>query len=527
MATEQQLMEGIRRADAAGDGAGVKALGAELLRIRGTKPKAEAPAPKDDSAANGFLGGVLKPLDNLVGYASHIPGFDAVDRLGTAMGLPSANAATAGNERLRQNNSRTGYQTLGNIAGTLPTMALPGGAMAQGAASGALLTDKKTATGVALDSGIGAVGSKLAGAAADGLAWAAKPVVSQTAKVLHDAGIDLTLGQLARGGKGLAARTIAGLEDRAAGLPIIGNVINVARGRGTEQLNKKLAGDALASIGEKLPSKINIGHELLDHVEERLSERYKQVVPRLVGHLDKDFIDEMATIKSANITLPKTQQKQFDAIIKAAYETRMDQGRRSISGQALKDAETSLGEKIRNYSKSSMAAERELASALADARQALRGMAARSDKSGSELQNVNKGWAQLKQLQGSANLEGEVTPTAMLRQSIKTGWGKELARAAQKTLPNKIPDSGTAGRVMAGQMLLGGGGALGGAAGVLSPQVAIPLAAAGLTYSKLGGRALNQFVFRKTGAASGVASKALQGAAKLAPVVIPPLLRAR
>jgi len=493
--------------------------------ISGQAPAPET--PKDNSALGGFIGGITKPLDNLTSAAMNIPGMSMLDRAGQAMGLPSAQQVVDRNDQKRANNSQTGYQTLGNIVGTLPTMMLPGGVMAQGAASGALLSDKKTATGVAIDGTIGAVGSKLASGAANAVAYAAKPVVSRASQVLHDAGIDQTLGQLARGGKGLASRAIAGLEDRAAGLPFIGDVVNVARGRGTEQLNKKVAGDALAAIGEKLPAKINVGHELLDHVQDRLSEKYKNVVPRLVGNIDKQFGNDLQVAKDITATLPRDRQNQFKKIIKSVFENRMDPTGKTISGQALKDAETSLGEYIRRYSKPTATGDESgLADALKEARQALRSMAARSDKSGTELQAINQGWAKLKEVQGSANLEGVVTPTAMLRQSLKTGWGKELARAAQSTLPNKIADSGTAGRVMAGQMLLGGGGGLAGLAGLLSPQTAIPLAAAGLAYSKPGMTALNKFVFRKALTSAPVA-KTLQQAAKLAPAVIPPLLRAR
>jgi len=497
--------------------------GKEVTAMDGGRKPAQAP-PEDTSALSGFAGGLLKPLDNLTSAAMNIPGAGMLDRVGQSMGLPSAQHAIAHNDQMRQNNTRTGFQTLGNIAGTLPTMALPGGALAQGAASGALLSDAKDPGSAAWDATLGAAGSKLTSAAAHGLAWAAKPVVSKGAQLLHDAGIDLTLGQLARDGKGLGSKIVAGLEDRAAGLPFIGDMVNAARGRGTEQLNKKVAGDALAAIGEKLPAKINVGHELLDHVQDRLSEKYKDVVPRLVGHVDKQFGDDLQVAKDITATLPRDRQRQFKKIITSVFENRMDPTGKTISGQALKDAETSLGEYIRRYGKPTATGDESgLADALKEARQALRSMAVRSDKSGGELQSINQGWAKLKQAQGSANLEGVVTPTGMLRQSLKTGWGKELARAAQKTLPNKVPDSGTAGRVLTGQMMLGGGGAA--LAPFSTPAAAIPLAAAGF-YTKPGMKALNQFVFRKAGT-SATAAKAIQGAAKLAPVLIPPLLRAR
>jgi len=484
-----------------------------------------APPQKSGTALGDFVGGVLKPIDNMTSAAMNIPGAKYLDQLGQAVGLPSAQQAVFSNDRLRKNNTGSGLQTLGSIVGTLPTLVVPGGPLAQGAVSGALLSDAKDPYDVGWDAALGAAGSKIAGAAVNGLAWAAKPVVSKTAQVLHDAGIDLTLGQMARGSKSLGSQMIAGIEDRAAGLPLIGDVVKAARARGTEQLNKKLAGDALAQIGEKLPTKISAGHELVDLVQDKLSEKYQQVVPNLVGRIDQQFGQDLAAAKAVTNTLPRDKQRQFKAILDDVFTNRMDPGGRSISGQALKDAESRLGKLARDYGKSTDTDQRILSEAITEAQRALRSMAARSDKSGVILQNINKGYAKFKLIQAAANLDNVVYPNSLLRQANKTGFNQELARAAFEMLPNKIPDSGTAGRVMAGQMLLGGGG--GAALGAFStPTAAVPLAASAL-YTKPGMTALNKFVFRNTGAGSAAAAKAIKKAAKLAPVVIPPLLRAR
>ncbi len=524
MATEQQLMEGIRRADAAGDSDGVKALGAALLQMRGQAPAPKTAPPADNSRLRGVALGALKPLDNLTSAAMHIPGMDAINRLGQAMGMPSAETAIQGNQAARQNNMRSGYQAAGNIVGTLPTLALPGGAAAQGAASGALLSDKTGVGGIAADAGLGALGSWGAGKVANGLSYLAKPVVSKGAQVLHDAGIDLTLGQLAHGGKSLGSRIVAGIEDRMAGLPIIGDVVNVARGRGVEQLNHTIANDALAPIGGKVPANIEAGHDLLDYVGDKLSQRYKQVVPKLVANVDQQFGTDLAAANALTRTLPSTRQKQFKDIVMSVFENRADPAGHTISGQALKDAETSLTDEIRRYSKATATGdESKLAVALTAARQALRDMAARSDPSGVELQGINKGWAKLMQMRAAAGVNGVMTPTALARQANKSGFGTDIARAAQELLPNKIADSGTAGRNMMAQMMAGGGLA-GAATHLLTPAAAIPAAAAAL-YTKPGMAALNSLIFRKAGTSQATAN-AFAKAAKLAPAVIPPLLRA-
>lgn len=125
--------------------------------VREQQPKS------DDSRARGFLGGVLKPLDNAATWLSEAPVIGpALDSLGQAMGMDSTRSAVAKNDSLRRNNTRKGYQMAGGIFGTLPTMALPGGVLAQGAASGALLSeDPRNPRGVARDAFIGAAAGKI------------------------------------------------------------------------------------------------------------------------------------------------------------------------------------------------------------------------------------------------------------------------------------------------------------------------------------------------------------------------------
>jgi hypothetical protein len=115
----------------------------------------------DDSRVQGFLAGAVKPLDNLATWAAKTAPAQAIDRAGQAVGLPSVAEATAGNDKTRRTNTRTGYQLAGNIAGTIPTAYLPGGVLAQGAVGGALLSDDPNdLKGVALDAVTGAVAAK-------------------------------------------------------------------------------------------------------------------------------------------------------------------------------------------------------------------------------------------------------------------------------------------------------------------------------------------------------------------------------
>lgn len=72
----------------------------------------------------------------------------------------------------------------GNVAGTLPALAVPGGVFAQGAASGALLTDKRTMGGVAQDALIGGVAGKVADTGIKALGSAASNLLSKSPKIM-------------------------------------------------------------------------------------------------------------------------------------------------------------------------------------------------------------------------------------------------------------------------------------------------------------------------------------------------------
>ena len=155
MATPQQLEEAIRRADAAGDADSVRALGAELMRQRRS-------TAKPTSFWQGAAEEVVKASHNVQDFADMINPFSHLAR---AVGLDSDKNKQAIRAKEAQVFARSPNQgsTLGRIAGgvaaTAPTLAIPGGVMAQGAVGGAMLTDKR-GSGVLGDMALGAIGAK-------------------------------------------------------------------------------------------------------------------------------------------------------------------------------------------------------------------------------------------------------------------------------------------------------------------------------------------------------------------------------
>ena len=127
--------------------------------------------PKDDSKARGFMLGLRDVGYKIANKLEMIPGAaslgKAAGELGNTIGVRGpvrenemANNVAAHKAELA-NNTRTGFQTLGQIAGTIPAMGVPGGALAQGATTGLMLSDSDTLGGVAKDTTIGAVTGKL------------------------------------------------------------------------------------------------------------------------------------------------------------------------------------------------------------------------------------------------------------------------------------------------------------------------------------------------------------------------------
>jgi len=525
--SRDDLMQALRNADKAGDTAAATAIARRVKAMDdgGSKP----PPPTDNSAARGFVAGALKPLDNLTNAAMNIPGMGMIDRAGQALGLPSMQEATQGNDAARANNTRTGYQTIGNIAGTLPTAALPGGALVQGGASGALLSDGQNAGEVAQDVGIGAIGGKVGQMAARGASWLAKPVVNKGAQLLADSGVPLTLGQIASTGKGWGAKMVQGAEEGLSGLPIIGNLIDSARERGTEGFNIALGNRILGNIGQKLPKSAEAGGDMVKFVGDRLSAKYTALVPKLVARGDTQFAADIAKAKAATATLPKARQAQFGKIMLDVFGNRVQGG--TLSGQALKDAESRLTFLANRYRKSMDADQSIMGDAIDEARQALRGMVARSNPAhAKELQALNKGWAELSQLRTAANSAGNatgvVTPAQALSAARKAGFrDDDFVKSAKAILPNSTPNSGTTQRA-ATVGLLGALGTGAAAGATITPAAGLPAAAA-LLYTKQGQMMLNKLVFAARPKTVQQAANLLGQFANVAPAAIPAMLKQR
>lgn len=522
MATEAQLMEGIRRADKAGDTEGVRVLGKALIAMR--KPKAKS---KDTSALTGFIQGAIKPIDNLSSALSSIPYVGpAIDSASEALGMPTTAQAVQRNDAARQGNTRKGYQTLGNIAGTLPTMALPGGALVQGGVSGALLSDKKNLAGVALDAGIGGASQGVASGVLKGAGTLLAPVASKAGKALYDAGIPLTLGQLAKQGKGAGSKIAAGVESTMRRLPIAKQIVQNAEDRGYMAAYQSV----LKRTGVDVPDSIAPGHEALDYIGNKLSSKYQQLLPKLNIVADPKLNAGLAQVGSKVKGVAPSAYKQFQSILKTTGLS--DTGGINITGAKLQQADRVLRVEAERFRKGGPN-DTIIAEGLEGVREQLRGLAYRQNPQyAKELGALNKNYREFavaRKAAGDPNSTSGIFSPAQYSRAAKGSRSNQFqTRSANQLLTNRSPDSGTAETAALGQ--LGAIAASGGLGAFASPYLAIPAAAAAgasSLYTTAGQKLINRLAFAPRSKVAKGAGTTLKNLGKYATGPAPALIAAQ
>lgn len=372
-------------------------------------------------------------------------------------------------------------------ATTIPGMALQGGA--QGGIAGALTPvydagddfwSKKAeqakggaTLGAVLSGGLGTLGKALSPA--------------KEAKQLTEAGINPTWAQ-SKGG------ILKSLEEKAASIPIVGDVMRYANLKSLEEFNRAIYNRILKPLGEKYEGPV--GQKGIAKVGDRLSAAYDEITAKIVRvDVDDDFVRSMLELKQMAANLPKERSEQFNSVIQRDVWNRLTESG-TASGEIVKQIESRLGTMYRAYKGNPDGDKRMLADAFRQAQENVRSLIARQyPEHAPRLQAINEGWRNLTQLelaaQGTkvARQEGLVTPADYLKGINKSDFSprdrrmsrgemanQEFAQAADRFLSNKYPDSGTAARLATGGALMTGGGL------TVSPMIPVGMAAATIPY---------------------------------------------
>ncbi|MAL01004.1 MAG: hypothetical protein CL536_02470 [Alcaligenaceae bacterium] len=391
----------------------------------------------------------------------------------------------------------------GNIAGTAPLMAAAPASLATaalptriaaGGVQGAALGAANPVIGEDAQQNFG--GEKLGQVGVGAAFGGATPVLTgaigrlisplasranSPAQTLSREGVQLTPGQ-ALGG------ALMRMEDRAMSAPILGDAIRGARSRANESLNRAVYNRVLEPIGK---STTKTGREAVDDAAKMISQAYDDVLGKVSFRPDNGFSQSIANIRNMASSLPSKEAKSFNNVLQKEVIEPLTKSR-AVDGMTFKRIESQLGERAQGFLRATDAYQNDVGRALLEVQKALRENLARMNPAyANELQNVNRSFAQLVRLENAAGKigaqEGVFTPQQLAqairqtdRSSRKRAYSsgralmQDLSDAAQSRMSAKIPDSGTAERLMLNV------GAVG--SGVYSPLIPAGLAVASVPY---------------------------------------------
>lgn len=451
----------------------------------------------------------------------------------TAAGiLDATNKQAAEKKRLDAGIANDGWGMAGSVgAGALLAAPLaPAGALAAGAATGYLQPTTGGMGEVATNTALGGATAFAGEKALNGLARMIKPNTRPDVTNLLKEGVRPTVGQTLGG-------NFAKVEEKAMSLPFVGDAISGARGRATADLNTAAVNRALSPVGEKAPAGL-VGRDAVEYVSKTLGAKYDTLLPKLTVQADAQFTAELGNLRQMVATgaIDPKFAKAFDRVIKNDVLSKF-QGQNALTGQTMKQIEGDLGARASQLAQSTDADARLMADALREAQSVLRGVVERSNPAmAKELKAINTGWANFKRLERAAaglGAEDGVFSAAQLQNAVKAldkskdkarfsrgeALMQDLSEPAKNVLGAKVPDSGTAGRLM-------NAGAL--AAGAANPMVPIGMMGGAGLYSAPVQNALVSLLTKRPEGAAQVAAMLRRGgpmvnafAAGSSPLLIP------
>lgn len=367
------------------------------------------------------------------------------------------------------------------LAGRLGQGALLGGAFGAiqpvtGGDPDDFTSEKLMQTGVG--AATGAAGEALLGP----IARAAQRGQSPDVSLLMSEGVRPTGAQIAGGG-------LRATEDMMRSVPVIGSVATRNQRRAMEQFNEAAIERAVAPVGGNVKG---FGMDAIDDAGRVLDQAYDRARAAVVNPVDFDpaFVSQITDVDALSAGLTGEMQRKLNSLMRDNVGARLAGGR--VTADQYKTIDSKLGKEIARFSKSPDPTHQEYADVVREVQSGLREQMARTNPDASVLfGQADTGYRQLVILEDAAvasrNTNGVFTPAQLMNSVRKaddtvrnrglirgTAPYADLARAGQNVLGNQYPDSGTAGRVMMGAALGGGG------VGAVTAPTSAALAGAGL-----------------------------------------------
>ena len=332
--------------------------------------------------------------------------------------------------------------------------------------------------------GIGLAGGSVLPAVAAGLGRLISPAASRNPDVamLKSEGVAPTIGQTLGGWANA-------VEEKAQSLPIIGDAIAAARGRARDQFNQAALNRAGAPVGAKASGS---GQEAVAEIGDKISAAYDAAKTQLGSfQLDRTAASQLAQIKSMAANLGPREQAAFQAVWDRLDAAVSQNG--TVRAEAFKMFDSKAGQEAARFQGSPDVYQQQVGDAIKQLQTVVLDAAKRANPTAAKaFDKADEAWANLVRVEGASkaamNSGGVFTP-AQLQQAVRaadtsvrdraTARGQallqDLSGAGQRVLGNRVPDSGTAGRMFLG------GGAL--ATGAVAPSIPVGLLAGAATYT--------------------------------------------
>lgn len=327
----------------------------------------------------------------------------------------------------------------------------------------------------------GAVSGGLAGligsAAGQGISRTAGNIIGgpgdQYARQMIDENIPLTVGGAVQR-SGRLGQIVKSVEDKMSGVPILGDTINARRSEGIRAMNAKTFDKALEPINENVGNKV--GEEAVAEAHGLIQNAFKRALGGKTAQVDDLFLKEarpalerIASIRRDGLGMEIVEQ------IEEATKGMFDETGQSISGEGMQALLGSLRQIRQAYKNDPLA--HKIGEGVKGIERAVEGIFERqAPEVMPDYRAAKAAYRRLSIVSDAVNSgkngEGLFTPaqlgqadrnnTKNLEGKIAAASGKspfhDFQRAAQETLPNRVPDSGTAGRVIVPGALLAAGG---------------------------------------------------------------------
>jgi hypothetical protein len=428
-----------------------------------------------------------------------------------------------------------GYRVLGNvvspanlaIAARAPMAASLAGRMGVGAATGAGSAALNPTMGddfwqeklkqVGIGAAFGGATPLLTGALSRIIS--PKASTNPNLQLLRSEGVQPSVGQSLGG---WANR----VEEKAMSLPIVGDAISATRERAREQFNKAAINRAVAPIGEKVDE---VGQAGIQKAGDLLSKSYDDAISKVKAvKFDSQFATEVGQLRTMAQNMQPAMAQRFNSTIDDVLQPKIV-ANGSMLGTTYKQIDSKLGQEAAKFGKSSDPFQQELGDAYKQLQALLKEQATRSNPGFAEaIKQADKGWANLVRLEGAGkaalNSEGVFTPgqlNAAVRQADSSVRGRSIGRgtalmqdlgnAGQQVLGNKVPNSGTADRLMLGGAGLG--------AYFVDPLIPSALLGGAAMYTSPIQGLLRGAVANRPEAAQAVSNSLLQASPRLLPGV--------